>query len=127
MNVDLIDEVEMRVLLAELPHIKERLMRAGLLKSGQAMEVAVTAIGYEAAEFIEGKNLKPELFTPLSDTQNVYRVLGDEINVHSGDVYKVTTALGLTSGHVRDRMRGASVTQNIMSGETVSVTNSVTN
>ncbi len=74
-------------------------------------------------------DLKSELFTPLSDTQDVYRVLGDEINVRSGDVYKVTIALGLTSGHVRDRMRGASVTQeidvsqNIMSGETVSVTN----
>ena len=49
---------EARTLCQELPRIKERLMRAGLLKTGHAMEEAVTSVGYELAELLEQATLE---------------------------------------------------------------------
>ena len=40
-------------LTAEVVALKEKLIRAGLYKTGHAMEAAVTAIGYEIAECLE--------------------------------------------------------------------------
>ena len=48
-----IDIAKARVLCVEVAALKERLHRAGLYKTGHAMEVAVTAVGYEVAEHIE--------------------------------------------------------------------------
>lgn len=40
-------------LCQELPILKEKLHRIGLHKTANKMEVAVTEIGYEVADFIE--------------------------------------------------------------------------
>ena len=50
-----IDIKEARALCAELPSIRQRLFKIGLLKTGHAMDAAVKAIGYEVAEHIENK------------------------------------------------------------------------
>ncbi len=44
---------EMHALCSELPLLQERIFRAGLLKTGQALNTAVQAIGFEVAEHIE--------------------------------------------------------------------------
>ena len=47
-----VDLEEARRLCQLLPLMKERLIRAGLLKTGHAIEAAVTQVGYETAEAI---------------------------------------------------------------------------
>lgn len=42
-----------RDLCLELPRIQKRIFRAGLFKTGHAMNAAVQAIGWETAEHIE--------------------------------------------------------------------------
>jgi len=53
-----IDIENARQLCVELVTLKERLHRAGLYKTGHAMEVAVTAVGYEVAEHLEADRKK---------------------------------------------------------------------
>lgn len=48
-----VDIEEARKLCMELVQLKERAMRAGMLKTGHAMEEAVTVVGWELAEVLE--------------------------------------------------------------------------
>ena len=43
---------ELRELCEDLPRMQERLFRAGLIKTAQAMTPAILAIGFETAEII---------------------------------------------------------------------------
>ena len=44
---------EQRLLCIEMPEIQARLFKAGLLKTGHAMNAAIHQLGFERAEIIE--------------------------------------------------------------------------